>query len=176
MADAVTVPSVLLKDRQVASLLQIHGLSLEQSSVLAKEYGLKKPLAERKSTKGQGIQLLSNGPGMWLFEAEKLLPAQSLPALREVLSQTDSTVTDLTSARAIIRVSGASANNLLKKGCPIDIDGMRNKDVASSLIAHFSVTVHAKRDFFDIYVMQSFAEDFWNWCRINAREFNFRER
>ncbi len=173
MADAVTLPSVLLADRQVACLLQIHGLPADKCSALTKEFKLKKSPLERKSTKGHNIQLLSNGPGMWFFESDKVAPAKLLDSVRSTLEQTDATVTDLSSARAIVRVSGVCANTLLKKGCPIDIDAMQNNDVASTLIAHFSVTIHAKKDYFDVYVMQSFAADFWNWCRINAREFNF---
>ena len=172
VAERVAIPSVFLQEREVTALYQIHGLQTSQCGPLVKRYKFKKLPKERKSSKGNEVRLLSNGPQMWLFESDSLTVKDSLASLRKLLEPTGATVTDLTSARAIIRVSGISAHSFLKKGTPINVDGMKNRDVVVTLLGHLGATIHYRKDYFDVYVLQSYREDFWQWCRISAREFN----
>ncbi len=167
-----TIPSVLLQERFVETLFQIHGLEAEACGDLLKEFGIDSLPESRRARVGDDVTVLWNGPGMWMFVSENRNAEQTLKVLRGLFQNTDATVTDLSSARTIVRVSGASRRNLIKKGCPADIEAMEDGDVITSLIGHLTATIHCRADSFDVYVLQSFGVDFWEWCRHNVREFN----
>ncbi len=172
MAEGRSIPSVALQERLVETLFQIHGLESETAGDILKDFGIMRLPHDRTSGVGNDATLMWNGPGEWLFESEFRLAEETLNSLRGLFVSTDATVTDLSSARTIVRISGSSRRDFLKKGCPADVDAMTDGDVISSLIGHFTATVHCRSDCFDVYVLQSFGTDFWYWCRQNIREFN----
>ena len=172
MVERRSIPSVFLQERIVDSLFQINGLTPDLPNDLLKDYGFDSFPETGKSCRGEDSLLMWNGPGMCLFEAEALASSDTLSSLRKLFESSDVTITDLSSARTIVRISGASRRDLLKKGCPADIDSMVEGDVVLSLIGHLAATIHCGPDYFDAYVLQSFGTEFWEWCRTNVREFN----
>lgn len=172
MAEGRSIPSVALQERLVETLFQIHGLESDPAGEILKEYGIERLPNDRRSCVGNDATLMWNGPGEWMFESEFRPADETLKSLRGLFVSTDATVTDLSSARTIVRISGSSRRDFLKKGCPADIDAMTDGDVITSLIGHFTATIHCRSDCFDVYVLQSFGTDFWHWCRQNIREFS----
>lgn len=172
MANLKSIPSVLIRERQVSLLFQVHGLTSDTCGDRLKDFGIHELPPIGKSVAGDDLVFMSNGPGMWLVQSENRKSEIMLLALREQFSDTDATVTDLSSARLIVQISGHSSRVLLKKGCPIDIDSLKASDVASTLIGHLGATIHCLGDEFTVYVLQSFGTDFWEWCRHNTLEFN----
>ncbi len=172
MAEGRSIPSVTLQERLVETLFQIHGLDSEAMSEILKDFGIERLPHAGRSCVGNDATLMWNGPGDWMFESEFRPTDETLTLLRELFVSTDATVTDLSSARTIVRISGSSRRELLKKGCPADIDAMTDGDVITSLIGHFTAIIHCRSDCFDVYVLQSFGTDFWHWCRQNIREFS----
>lgn len=172
MVETRSIPSVSLQERVVNTLFQINGLHSAAAGDILKGFGIESLPLDLRSCSGDDALVMWNGPGMWLFESEFRPSGETLESLRELFQSTDATVTDLSSARTIVRVSGASRRNLLKKGCPADIDAMADGDVVTSLIGHLTATIHCRAEYFDVYVLQSFGEDFWEWGRQNVREFN----
>ncbi len=172
MSERVSIPSVYLEERDVKQLFQIHGLKSSDGGLLTAICPPDQILAERKSCGGEDVKILSNGPQMWLIQIESDERRESLQSLRDALAPTGATATDLSSARVMIRVSGRSARHFLKKGAPIDVDALDSSDVAVTMIGQIGATVHCCGAYFDLYVPRSYSEDFWQWCRINAREFN----
>jgi len=152
-------------------LFQIHGLHANKNNRILRRYGIWRLPPERKSWVGEDCVLMWNGPGSWLLESEDMTAELILAELRKLFRKTDVTVTDLTAARFIVRVIGSATRLFLKKGCPIDVDSMQKNDVVTTLIGHLGVTIHCRGDEFDLYVLQSFGEDFWEWCKRSTKEF-----
>ncbi len=167
-----SIPRLLVSEIEVSLLFQVHGLTENAGGERLQEFGIQLLPDYGKSRAGDNFELLSNGPGMWLAQSQTREVETTLIRLREVLAETSATVTDLSSARQIVQVSGAASREFLKKGCPIDIDSLRTGDVVSTIISHLGVTIHCRNDDFVLYVLQSFGTDFWEWCRHNAMEFN----
>ena len=172
MASRISMPGVYVQQRIPSLLFQVHGLYSKDNQDIFKDFGIEQLPADRRSCIGDDVTIMWNGPGMWLFESETLPAESTLLELRKMFENADATVTDLSSARFIVRVIGSSARPFLKKGCPVDVDALSRNDVATSLMGHLGATVHCLEDEFDVYVLQSFWEDFWEWARRNAREFN----
>ncbi len=172
MASRISMPGVYVQQRSPNLLFQIHGLHVTEHRDIFKDFGIEELPADRRSCMGAEVTLMWNGPGMWLFESETRSAESTLLDLRRMFENTDATVTDLSSARFIVRVIGSSARSFLKKGCPVDIDSLTRNDVVSSLMGHLGATIHCLGNEFDVYVLQSFWQDFWEWAQKNAREFN----
>mgnify|MGYP002267149987 CR=1 FL=1 len=103
------------------------------------------------------------------------LGPESLRAkLGERLSSSDATISDLSHARTVLRVSGPAWKDLLAKGCPADIDAMAPGDCVASLLSHFTVVIHCTgADSADVYVFRSFGASLWEWLRGGAAEFGY---
>ena len=165
-------PNLLnLQERTVASLVQINGLNQDDGKGCLGAYGIEELPANSTSSSGDNLTIMWIGPGMWMLESREPQPQQLIPELRSKVEVFGGTVTDLSSARTIIRVSGSKAREFLMKGCPVDVEIIENRSVLSSLIGHFTVLIHCIDNQFDLYVYQTFGEDFWHWCRHNSREF-----
>ncbi len=160
-----------LEKRQISSLFQINGLRNGEAEEFCNAFGYLKLPESGSSVLGQDTLVMWNGPGMWMIESETVEPAQLRVRLKQAFQETDATTVDLSSARSIVRVSGPNALRLLKKGCPADVDAMRDQSVVSSLIGHISVMIRRHDAVYDIYAMQTFGDDLWHWLRHNAREF-----
>jgi len=172
VAELKSIPSVLLHECEVSLLFQVHGLSAKQCEARLQAFGIDALPGLGKSGSGHDLVLMSNGPDMWLVEAQQREREPTLQQMRELLSDTDATITDLSSARLIVRIAGVSSRKFLKKGCPVDVDSLIADDVVATAVGHLGVTVHCLGEQFVVYVLQSFAADFWEWCKINALEFN----
>ncbi len=97
-----------------------------------------------------------------------------LAELEQRLSASDATVSDLSHARTVLRVSGPAWKDLLAKGCPADIDAMAPGDCVASLLSHFTVVIHCvAEDSADVYVFRSFGASLWEWLRRGAEEFGY---
>ena len=167
-----STPGVLFRERWVQSLFQINGFKLNRE-LDTNLPGVEKFPEHGKSIINNDVVVMSNGPEMYLYESGAMPPAQLLSELRDVLHQEGATVTNLSSARTIIRAQGPQVRSFLKKGCPIDVDSLAENDVVSTLVGHFSVTIHSYDSGFDIYALQTFGLDFWLWCQHNAQEFGY---
>lgn len=121
-----------------------------------------------------GATLLWTGPGQWFALSASLGPEALLAKLAERLSSSDATISDLSHARTVLRVSGPAWKDLLAKGCPADIDAMAPGDCVASLLSHFTVVIHCTGvDSADVYVFRSFGASLWEWLRGGAAEFGY---
>ena len=72
----------------------------------------------------------------------------------------------------MLRVSGAAAEDLLAKLCPIDVEAMRAGDVAMTLAGPFQVqVVRSGEAEFRLYVFRSFGLAMWELLLDEAAEF-----
>jgi heterotetrameric sarcosine oxidase gamma subunit len=155
-------PALALSERRGLAMAQVNGAPPGSGPA---------PLGSSKD--GDGI-LLWTGPGQWFAVSESLAGDALRAALEERLSSTDATVTDLSHARTVLRVSGAAWRDLLAKGCPADIDAMAPGDCVASLLSHFTVVIHCvSGDSADVYVFRSFGASLWEWLRGAAEEFGY---
>ena len=154
-------PALVLRERRGLAMAQVNG---------APESG---PAPLGSVTDGDAT-LLWTGPGQWFAVSESVGADGLLAALEERLSSTDATLSDLSHARTVLRVSGTAWKDLLAKGCPADIDAMAPGDCVASLLSHFTVLIHCVADdSADVFVFRSFGASLWEWLRGGAGEFGY---
>ncbi len=155
-------PALALSERRGLAMAQVNG---------APDEGGPAPLG---SVADGDTTLLWTGPGQWFAVSASVGADGLLAELEERLSSTDATVSDLSHARTVLRVSGAAWKDLLAKGCPVDIDAMVPGDCVASLLSHFTVIIHCvTEDSADVFVFRSFGASLWEWLRGGAEEFGY---
>jgi sarcosine oxidase subunit gamma len=138
--------------------------------------GLTPPEAGRAATAGP-VTMLWLGPDEWLVVAEDG-GATLGGSLRRALTGINAAITDVSDARAVIRLSGCGAGDVLAKGCTLDLHPrvFGPGHVVQSTLARVDVIlvqVSGDGDLaFDIHVGRSFAEYLWLWLEDARRNFH----
>ena len=87
-------------------------------------------------------------------------------------------VRDHNEGRAVLRLSGRSARDVLAKGCRLDLHprAFRPGMCAQTAIAQIGVLLHQvdERPTYDLYVAATYALDFFEWLSASAGEFGYR--
>lgn len=166
-------PGVALAERSVAAIAQINGApeGAQLARALAHLELDSEPEARRAVT-GRYVTLLWTGPGQFLAIAARTTAEDMTLVLRDAVEPARATVTDLSHARTVIRISGPESREVLLKGCPLDIEAMVKGDCAASLVGHLNAIIHCVDErVFDVYVFRSFGLAMWNWLIDAAEEF-----
>ena len=172
-AHARESPGVVLEELKPAALAQINGAPDEET--LGRLLDLDEILRPRRAALGKTYDTIWNGPGKWLSVSTEREPAAFVAELRSRLKASDATVTDLSHARTIVRISGNRVCDVLCKGCPADLEGLSNGDAVATQIGSLSTLIHCREAgaVFDLYVFRSFGQSFWEWLTDAALEYGY---
>lgn len=161
-------PSFTLALRPPAALASVIvklGRLEDFSLKVRSDFGVDLPASARRAHAGP-VAFIWAGPSQWLVIAE----GQSGPGLERQLQDAmkdTAAVNDQSGGRAVVRVGGASAREVLAKGLPIDLHPtvFGVGDVALTTVAHMGVhfwQVDAEPTY-EFAVSRSFAAAFWSW-------------
>ena len=138
-------------------------------------YGVDLPQTSRVVV-GRDVSFVGYGPGQWLAVSETLASEALARDLAERLKGLAS-ISDQSSGRTVIRVSGPRARDVLAKGLPIDLDprAFPLGSAATSTISLMGVQLWQADDTrsYDIAVFRSLSESFWRWLAASAAEFGY---
>lgn len=138
-------------------------------------YGVDLPQTSRVVV-GRDVSFVGYGPGQWLAVSETLASEAMARDLAERLKGLAS-MSDQSSGRTVIRVSGTRARDVLAKGLPIDLDprAFPLGSAATSTISLMGVQLWQADDTrsYDIAVFRSLSESFWRWLAASAAEFGY---
>jgi sarcosine oxidase subunit gamma len=122
---------------------------------------------------GNDGDVVWSGPGQWLIVTKH--PDVVAPLALELSDL--AAVTDQSDARAILRLSGARARDVLAKGCLIDLHprAFQVGDVALTSISHIGVQIWQvdEAPSYDMSVPRSMIGSFWSWFEASAVEFGY---
>jgi methylglutamate dehydrogenase subunit D len=140
---------------------------------MAQSFGLTLPAAN-KTTQGQGLRLVSIGPGKYLVLAEADA-ARGLVSTLETQLGGVAAVVDQSDARAIIEVSGPRARDALAKGIMIDLDpsAFHTGDAATTFAVQLWLTLWQEtgEPSYRLSVFRAFGADLLHWLIASGQEF-----
>ena len=126
-----------------------------------------------KSSINSNTRILWMGPKNWLVVSSK---ADLLFKVQELFDEKNFSITDLSHSRAIIELEGNLANEVLKKGCPLDIDNFNEGNCANSIYNGVAITI----DFISnnprkirIFGLRSFGESLHHSITDGSLEFGY---
>ena len=136
-------------------------------------YGVDLPDSSR-CVHGPALAFIGTGPGQWLAVSETLAHGALAGDLGKTLGG-NASISDQSDGRAVIRIAGPRARDVLAKGLPIDLhpSAFAPGSAATSVVALMGVTLWQTDDAptYDIAVFRSLAGSFWTFLVDSAAEF-----
>ena len=174
-------PGLVLSERaelSLASIIARKGQSHALAELMKNAYGIDLPSTPRftggQLPDGRFLIFIWGGFGQWLALAEG---AQDFERELTLGLGKRALVTDQSDGRAILRLRGPKAREVLAKGVAIDLHPrvFRPGDVALTLAAHIGVQLWYldETPTFEIAVARSLAKSLWVWLSASAAEFGY---
>ena len=131
------------------STLQIVSLNLDN---------LKFPEVAMQVNSNKDTRILWSGPSNWLLVSTK---KDILNSVQKICDDKNFAVTDLSHSRAIIELKGSNSKEVLKKGCPINLNEFKVNNCANSIFHGITITIDMisnDPETFRIFALRSFGE------------------
>jgi sarcosine oxidase subunit gamma len=167
-------PGVVIAERRGLALVQVLARPGQEEAVVARLGLDPAPGVASETPEGTALWL---APGTWMVVAQDLEDGGLYRSLRGRLGDR-AAVLDQSHGRAVLRLAGARARDVLAKGCRLDLHprvfapGM----CAQTVIAQIGVLLHQCDEIpaYDLYVFSGYALDFLQWLTSSAAAFGYR--
>ncbi len=162
-------PGVRLSERRPESIWLIAAWPdrLEAAgTAAARAAGVERAPGPGASAAGEGGTLMRVEPLKWLLVSEREIPRPEVPA-------DDGSVLELGHARAVIRVAGPRAGDLMARMVPLDLRPAHFPEgsVASSVLHHQGVTILARDGGYEVLALRSLGLAVWEALVEAAAQF-----
>ena len=130
----------ILKVSEISGLLIFQIAQYKKSSFDVSKIrldGLSFP-SSLKSTSNPNTRILWIGPNNWLVFSSVL---DLLEKEKNQFNEAEFAITDISHSRTIIELEGNLVNEVLKKGCPLDINSLKDGDCANSVYNGINITI-----------------------------------
>ena len=130
----------ILKVSEISGLLIFQIAQYKKSSFDVSKIildGLSFP-SSLKSTSNSNTRILWIGPNNWLVFSSVL---DLLKKEKNQFNEAEFAITDISHSRTIIELEGNLVNEVLKKGCPLDINSLKDGDCANSVYNGINITI-----------------------------------
>ena len=127
-----------------------------------------------KSSSNSNTRVLWFGPDNWLVFSSNL---NLIEKEKKQFNELDFAITDISHSRAIIELEGNLVNEVLKKGCPLDINSFKEGDCANSVYNGITVTIDFVSDNpkkVRISGLRSFGESLHHSITDSCLEFGYK--
>jgi sarcosine oxidase subunit gamma len=171
-------PGVIIAERAglgIASVAARRGKAEELRRALRDAHSVDLPGGLRVA-EGPKATFLGTGPGRWLAMSRTLRNGDLAIDLAQKAAGLAS-ISDQSGGRAVVRLSGPKAREILAKGLPIDLHPtvFGPGSVVTGVVNHIGAQLLQVDDAptYDIVVFRSLGESFWRWLTDAAAEFGY---
>ena len=155
----------------IFQLVKFKSSNVKESEIEIDSLSLPKIL---NSSSNSETRILWLAPNNWLIYSSKL---DLLAKEENKFNEKDFAITDLSHSRSIIDLEGDLVKEVLKKGCPLNIDQMKEGSCANSVYNGITVTI----DFISsnptkirIFGLRSFGESLYHSITDSCLEFGYK--
>lgn len=143
-------------------------------AVIRDTYGIELPSTPVRVA-GEGIAFIWSGPDQWMAIAERGATRRDLEVELKPLLANIAAVVDHSDGRAVVRISGARARDVLAKGVPVDLHprAFKSNGVAITHASHIGIILWQldATPTYEIAMFRSFADSFASWLSHSAAEY-----
>ncbi len=160
-----------VKNLTIIQLVQYKKSKIQTSAIKVEDLDL--PLESLKVTTNKETRILWNAPRTWLIISNK---KNIVSTIKDKCDNTNFAVTDISHSRAVIQIKGLQAKEVLKKGCPININEIQINNCAGTVFNGITVVVdfvNNNPDTFNLLALRSFGETFYHHITDAALEFGY---
>ena len=129
----------------------------------------------------QNLQVLSNKDTriLWSAPNTSLVISKKEDIMTNVMEECNSenfAVTDISHSRAAIQIQGFNANEVLKKGCPINFNEFKKNNCVGSIFHGINIVIDYVNDdpqTYNIITLRSFGESLYHHVTDASLEFGY---
>lgn len=160
-APALVSPGVTIAPRRPGAMLNLRGDPRDAAFVrdACAAFGFALPLTPNTTAGADLLRALWLGPNEWLL----VYASDDRRVQPNAIG--DGTLTDVSHARAVLRLSGSECRATFAKVCALDLDARQFPvgTCAQAALARINVILdHAAADAFDVYCPRSYAGSLWS--------------
>ena len=162
-----------VKNLKIIQLVQYKKSKIQPSTIKIGDLDL--PLESPKVTMNKETRVLWNAPRTWLIISSK---KNIVSSIKDKCDNENFAVTDISHSRAVIQIKGLQAKEVLKKGCPININEIQINNCAGTVFNGITIVVDCVNnnpDTFNLLALRSFGETFYHHITDSALEFGYTE-
>ena len=126
-----------------------------------------------KVTSNSDTRILWNAPNNWLDISSK---ENIIKKIKEKSSSVDFALTDISHSRAVIKIKGLQAKEILKKGSPINFNEFKKNNCAGTVFHGINIVIDSIEDnpeTYHILTLRSFGESLYHHVSDAALEFGY---
>jgi len=132
--------------------------------------GLGFPIENSKVESNKETRILWSAPRTFLVISKK---ENIINNIKEKCTDENFAITDISHSRAVIQIKGLQAREILKKGCPLNINEFKTNNCAGTVFHGISIVVDLidnNPDTFNLLTLRSFGESFYHHITDAALE------
>ena len=168
--------SDLLKISEIKNLLIVQIVQYKNSSVSFQNIdidGLNLKNEPISVISNNDTRILWNGPKNWLLISTK---KDLIKDIKQSFKEENFAITDLSHSKTVIELQGKNLKEILKKGCPININEIKKNNSFNSIFHNIAVTVDIIDDNPEkirILALRSFGESLYHSITDACLEYGF---
>ena len=160
-----------VKNLTIIQLVQYKRSKIQPNAIKLEDLDL--PLENQKVTANKETRILWSAPRTWLIISSK---KNIINNIKDNCNHENFAVTDISHSRAVIQIKGLQAKEVLKKGCPININEIQVNNCAGTVFNGITIVVdfvNNNPDTFNLLALRSFGETFYHHITDAALEFGY---
>jgi len=160
-----------VKNLVIAQIVQYKKSQVHLNSI--KIDSLELPLENSKVSSNKQTRILWNAPRTWLVISFK---EDIINVLNEACNDKNFAITDISHSRAVIQIKGLQAKEVLKKGCPINLNKFEKNNCAGTVFHGITIVIDLvdnNPDTFHLLTLRSFGESFYHHITDACLEFGY---
>ena len=160
-----------VKDLTIVQIVQykMSKVQLNNIQIDGLEFSLQSP----KVSSNKETRILWSAPSTWLVISRK---ENIVEIIKEKCNNDNFAITDISHSRAVIQIKGLQAKEILKKGCPLNLNEFENNNCTGTVFHGINIVVDYvdnNPDVFNLLTLRSFGESFYHHITDAALEFGY---
>ena len=160
-----------VKHLKIIQVVQYKRSKIQLSTIQIDD--LKLPIENSKVVSNKETRILWNAPKTWLVISNK---ANIVEAIKEKCNSENFALTDISHSRAVIKIKGLQAKEILKKGSPINFNEFKKNNCAGTVFHGINIIIDSidnNSDTYNLLTLRSFAESYYHHITDAALEFGY---
>ena len=168
--------SDLLKISEVKHLRVIQVVQYKRSKIQLSTIqidDLKLPIENSKVASNKETRILWNAPKTWLVISNK---ENIVETIKEKCNSENFALTDISHSRAVIKIKGLQAKEILKKGSPINFNEFKKNNCAGTVFHGINIIIDSidnNPETYHLLTLRSFGESLYHHITDAALEFGY---
>ena len=160
-----------VKHLRVIQVVQYKRSKIQLSTIQIDD--LKLPIENSKVVSNKETRILWNAPKTWLVISSK---ENIVETIKEKCNSENFALTDISHSRAVIKIEGLQAREILKKGSPINFNEFKKNNCVGTVFHGINIIIDSidnNPETYHLLTLRSFGESLYHHITDAALEFGY---